>query len=596
MYVIKLSGKPLYSPAAMDMARRVLAPKVSLDINANGSCSFVLHPKHPMLGEIRRRKSIVTVEQDGQEIFRGRVLDDETDTYKQKSVYCEGVRGYLNDSQAAPYSYKGTPRGLLSKLINEHNAQVEEEKRFTLGEVTIDRAGEALECENVAYWETFREIDEKLLSVYGGYLRVRMEGGAQLLDWVQEYGKAKAQKIRFAVNLLDLRDKNDSASMFTILRPLGASTIGDDGEYSEALTIASVNGGLDYIQDDEAIARYGRIWKTQTWAHIEDPAELLAKGREFMKIGAELRTITLRAIDMHFLDGSVEAIHVGDKVHILSPLHGIDIEKVCCRIEIDIANPENTTYTFGEAPKALTDNIVTAEEEIDNVTGYKGGGGGGRGKVKDEMNGIIRWAQVKVDQANANIQLLTGEANVLNNRLSKAEIELDGINAQILLKASQEEVNDLGMRMREAEIEIDGANAQILLKASQTTVDDLGRRVSSAEIEIDGINSEITLKADKIDLRGYVTASQFSSLESDLASVTSGTVQASHLYTQNLTATNTVRLAGHTCSWKKMTVVTGVSISKSYATVPGGNGADYVVLSGASISESTEEIRYFGRD
>ena len=537
-----------------------------------------------MAGEIRRRKSIITVEQDGQEIFRGRVMDDENDNYKQKNVYCEGVRGYLNDSQAAPYSYTGTPRGLLTKLIGEHNDQIEEEKRFVIGDITIDRADEALECENVAYWETMREIEEKLLNAYGGYLRARMEGGVQYIDWVKEYGKANSQKIRFAVNLLDLRDKHDSAGMFTILRPLGASTIGDDGEYGDPLTIASVNDGLDYIQDDAAVAQYGWIWKTQTWAHIEDPAELLAKGQEFMKIGAELRTITLQAIDMHFLDGSIEAIRVGDKVHILSQPHGIDVEKVCCRIEIDIAKPENTTYTFGEPPRALTDNIVTAEEEIDSMTGYKGGGGG-RASLKEEATGILRWAQVKVDQANANIQLLTGEANSLDNRLSKAEIEIDGINAQILLKASQEEVNDLGARLSQAEIEIDGANAEILLKAGQTEVDDLGKRVSAAEIEIDGLNSEITLKADKVTIDAELTT---------IKKYFAGSATAAKMVVTNLTALD-FTFDGNKVKWDSIEVVTDVSASMSgqfNVIINNETGATRAVNYVRSISETKETIYY----
>lgn len=592
MYTIKLDGKPLYSPAMLGDKYRILAPKLTLDISAHGNLSFVLPPGNHMIDAIRRRKSVVTVHQDGEEIFRGQVLDDQKDKFKQKSVYCEGIRSYLNDSQAAPYEYHGTPRGLLKKLITEHNAQVEEEKRFVLGNITIDRADEALDCENTAYWETFREIEEKLLGAYGGYLRVRVEGGVYFIDWLKECGKKNRQKIRFAVNLIDIKDKNDSADMFTILRPLGASKIDDDGEYGEPVTIASVNGGRDYIEDEEAIAKHGRIWRTHSWSHIEDPAKLLSKAREYMKIGAELRTITLQAIDMHFLDGSIQAIHAGDTVHIVSAPHGIDLEKVCSKIEIDLLEPDKTVYTFGEVPQALTDNLIAAKVELDGMRG----GGGGRGSVPEQLDGILRWASLSVDSANANIQLLTGEANSLNNRLSKAEAEIDGINAQILLKASQEEVDDLGMRMNAAEVEIDGANAQILLKASREEVDDLGRRVSGAELEIDGINGEMALKADKILLDGYVSADEFSSLESDIASLISGTVQASHLYTQNLTATNSVRLAGHTCVWKKMTVVTGVSLSKSLTTVPGGNGVSYAVIGSVSLSKDTAEIKYFGRD
>lgn len=585
MYTITMDGKTLYSPTATGAAQTVLTPKLTLDVNASGSCTFVLPPGNQRYSDVRRRKSIVAVQEDGREIFRGRVLDDEVDTYKQKSVYCEGVRGYLNDSQAAPYSYTGTPRGLLEKLIGEHNAQIEAEKRFTVGQVTIDRADEALTCENVAYWETYKEIEEKLLSAYGGYLRARSEGGVQYLDWVKDYGSENAQEIRFSVNLLDIRDKQDTGEMFTILRPLGASTLGEDGEYSQPVSIASVNGGLDYIQDDAAIETYGRIWKTQTWNYVEEPAELLEKAQEYMKIGAELRTITISAIDMHFLSGSVQAIHIGDTVHIVSPPHGIDLEKVCTKIEIDLVNPENTLYTFGEAPKALTDNIVKAEEALDDATGFKGGGGG-RGKVKEEMNGIIRWAELKVNAAEASIDMLTGEANSLKDRLSKAEVHIDGINAQIVLLASQEEVNELGRRLTQAEIEIDGANAEIVLKASKTEVDDLGERMSAAEIRIDGAESEIELKADKITLNGYVKASEFSTLKADVGNLTSGTTQASHLYTQNLTATNTVRLAGHTCEWLSATFLT----SSTSLTVNSTGGT----VTGVTLNKKTATIDYLG--
>ena len=65
-------------------------------------------------------------------------------------------------------------------------------------------------------------------------------------------------------------------------------------------------------------------------------------------------------------------------------------------------------------------------------------------------------------------------------------------------------------------IDIDGANAAILLKADVKDVDDLGERVSSAEISINGLESEIALKADTILLDGYVKASD---LETDVLEV-----------------------------------------------------------------------------
>ena len=66
----------------------------------------------------------------------------------------------------------------------------------------------------------------------------------------------------------------------------------------------------------------------------------------------------------------------------------------------------------------------------------------------------------------------------------------------------------------------------------------------------------VKISASKINPEGYVTASELSALEANFGNLTSGTTQASHLYTQNLTATNTVRLMGHTCQWSTIPVVT----------------------------------------
>lgn len=588
MYTIRLDGELLYAPAMQREAYSALSPKLSLDVNGNGSCSFVLQESNRCFSKVRRRKGIVTVHQDGVEIFRGRVMDDETDTYKQKSVYAEGVRSFLNDSLAAPYTFTGTAQQLLEKLIEEHNAQVDEDKRFALGVVTCERASEAINgLKNVAYWPTYQEIEEKILRVYGGYLKARYEGGALYLDWLQEYSGENTQQIRFGVNLLDIRDKNDAGEMFTILRPLGASEIGEDGEYAPPVSIASVNGGLDYIEDAEAVARYGRIWKAFTWGHITDPAELLKKAQEYLKTGAELRTLTIQAIDMHLMDGSAQAIRIGDKVKIHVMPHGIDMIMPCSKMEIDLENPENTVYTFGEAPKALSDNVIMAEEEIGGLTGGYGGGGGR--SVKEENTGIIRWAKINVDEMNAHINLNAGEINTLIGRMSKAEIDIDGLNANILLKASQEDVNALGGRLSEAEIEIDGANAEIRLKASQKSVDDLGSRVSAAEIELDGINSEITLKADKVTIDAELTT---------INKYFAGSATAAKMVVTNMTAL-AFTFAGNACKWTSKEVVTGVGGSLSM-----GNAFNVVINAdtgatrsiripyGVNVTASTDMIYY----
>lgn len=581
MYTIYVDDALLFSTGLEDEEHVLLSPKLSLDIGGAGSLAFTMKPGHALYDTIRKMKSIITVVQDGETIFRGRVMDDRKDFYNQKNVYCEGDRSFLLDSLCAPYSYSGTVKGLFQKLIDDHNAQVDTVKQFAVGNVDAVTDDETLDAENTAYWDTLKEIDAKLLGAYGGYLKTRTDGSTCFVDWVKLDGGTDGQTIEFSVNLLDLEDKNDATDVFTILIPLGASEIGEDGNYADPLTIASVNSGLEYIQDDERVAKYGKIWRTKTWGHIEDPAQLLKKGEEYLKTGIAVQTLTLKFIDMHFTDSSRKSVLPGDHPHILSNPHGLDITPICTKAEIELLEPEYSTYTFGEAPRTLTDNVVKTEED---VNGLSGGGGGGK-SVQEELKDYIRWADIRADADEALIELLTGEVSKQGERLSKAEITLDGVNGQIVLMASKEEVDELGRRINSAEIEIDGANAEITSKVSKDGV------ISA----INQTSESVTISASKINLEGYVTASELSALEADLASVTGGTFQASHLYTQNLTATNTVKLDGHTCEWKTLKVVKGVKLNTEQVSIPGANGITYVAIGGVTATTTTEELKFLGQ-
>jgi len=473
MITIYADGALLFSTERDEAAYTILSPSLKPDINGAGSLTFVLPPGNGMHGGIQKLKTIITYEEDGKVLFRGRVLDDERDFYNQKNVYCEGDRSFLLDSLSKPYTYSGTVQDYFRKLVAEHNSQVEADKRFTVGEITAISASATMEAQDDTYADTSSRMETRLLGAYGGYIRTRTEGGTTYLDWLTKTGDANGQDIEFSVNMLDLKDKMDASDVFTVLIPLGANNIGEDGEYTQPVNIASVNGGLDYIQDDEAMALYGKIWRTQTWSNEEDPAKLLEKAKAYMKMGAALQTLTLKAVDMHFTDASKKKIWVGDFVHILSDPHGLDITMQCVQMEVDPFNPEKTTYTFGEPPRTLTENFIQTREGVDSLTGGGRGGGGGRKSIQEEAQDIIRWAKIMVDEANANINLNAGEINKIEGRVSQAEIDIDGVNAQIVLKASQTTVDELGERVTSAEIEIDGANSEIRLKADKTYVDNL---------------------------------------------------------------------------------------------------------------------------
>lgn len=599
MYTVYVDGQLLFDTAADDPERIILSPRLDLDIDGAGSFSFVMPPGHALYDGIRKLKSIITVKMDDEIIFRGRAVDDERDTWNQKNVYCEGDRSFLLDSVSRPYSYTGNVQTFFRNLVSAHNDQVDAEKRFTVGRITAVSASLTMEAEDDDYADTWARMEDRLLGAYGGYIRTRTEGGVTYLDWLTKEESPGEQTVEFGVNLLDLKDKLDASEVFTCLIPLGESSVDSDGEYTPPITIASVNGGLDYIQDDDAVALYGKIWRTQTWAYEDDPAKLLEKGREYMKTGIAVQTLTLQFIDMHFTDRSRKRVFIGDHPRILSEPHALNLSPICVQASLDLVNPEKSTYTFGEAPKTLTENFIEADEDLGSLTGRRGGGGG----VKVNLDELKRWAIIQVNMEQASIDLLTHDQNELTNRVSNAEIHLDGIEATIDLKADRTLVNDLETRVTSAEIDIDGMNANILLKADASIVDALGSRVSSAEIEIDGMNSEITLKADKVYVDAEITkvktlvADEIEAVYSDVnyaiaesvstkALTVSGNAWVQGTMTAVSTSTGALTLNGSSVSKTTLPVVT----SFTQASGESAETTDYTLLTTAVGDAITHDI------
>ena len=121
MYTIYSDGKLVYAPHLSDAGCGVFTPQLTVELNKAGSLAFVMPPDNVMYDSINKLSSIITVKQDDNELFRGRVLNDEKDFYNQKKNYCEGELAFLIDSIQRPYTYTGTVANLFKKFISNHN-------------------------------------------------------------------------------------------------------------------------------------------------------------------------------------------------------------------------------------------------------------------------------------------------------------------------------------------------------------------------------------------------------------------------------------------------------------------------------------------
>lgn len=346
--------------------------------NVNGQAEFTVYPTHPYYKYVQKLTTDIVFYKDGVEKFAGRVLYDDEDSAGSKKVFVEGELAYFNDSIQRPKVYHNcSVRAYLQDLIDIHNSQVEERKQFVLGRVTVTDSNDSLY--RYSNWENTRTIlKEKLTSRLGGHLVIRKENGLRILDYLNDddFYKKNSQTIRFGKNLLDFSRNIDASDLATCIIPLGAKLEEEDQDESleaikeQRLTIESVNGGVDYVTDDNAVATYGRIQKTVTWDDVTVPQNLLTKAREYLtSTQFEKMVLELKAIDMNLADDTVEEFEIGSMVRCISEPNGLDREFPVSELKIYLTEFAKNTITLGEDTenRTYTSSNQHRSEEMEQV-------------------------------------------------------------------------------------------------------------------------------------------------------------------------------------------------------------------------------------
>lgn len=351
---------------------QLLNPECSLKLNTAGTLSFDIAPTHPYYNSIKKLSSEVSFYQDNDWIFTGRVLNDEADFNNIKHIECEGELAYLLDSNQRQEEYHDiSVHDYFETLINKHNAMVEPHKQFEVGQVTVTDPNDSLyrfsNFENT--WDT---IQDKLIDRLGGYLRTRRQDDTKVIDYVLNYGNTNNQCIRFGKNLLDLNKNILGENIKTAIIPLGAKLESEEEsseENEKRLTIESVNGGLDYVYDEDSVNQFGWIWETITFDDVTTPEILKQRGNEELsKVKGIDFTLSLNAVDLHLLDVEIERIKLGDFIRVISKPHDLDTYLTVSEMRIDLSNPQNNSIVLGQTTTSLTDisntNNVKADVEI----------------------------------------------------------------------------------------------------------------------------------------------------------------------------------------------------------------------------------------
>jgi len=440
MYKIYYENTLFYLDTTPMEEYKVVSPTLTLKANASGSLEFSLPAANVAYDSIQRMKGLVTVEKNDQPIWKGRVLSEDMDFWKNKKIYVEGHLSCLNDTRQPQKVYKDmNVREFVSQILSIHNQKVEASKQFEVGVVTVN--GDTLIDPTTTNYNTTWDVLKALVQKYKGYLYIRYENGHQYLDYRAACPRTSSQKIEFGTNLLDFTRNYDMSSLCTVLLPLGKTiatagntAVGDkidahlaDGHYIEYdeetdnVTIyydpslaGSYQGSNTYVEVDPGKTYYISCRNHDNrvmWA-LQDPS-----GNLHSKYEAGSSGFT----DLVEYKLEIPPSDVGGKYRLMIAGFGSDIMP---RINAAIESPEEfDTYTTVEKaadstnPSGKHDSLFVVNEEA--VTTY--------GWIEQQ----ITWSNIEDPDKlmeTARKYLTEGQFDEMTLKVSAVDLQLMGAN------------------------------------------------------------------------------------------------------------------------------------------------------------------------
>lgn len=420
------------------------APRITgqckFGINTIDSFTFNILPDNEGYNLIKDLKTLVEVNniKTNKNEFRGRVLIQtpkmNSSGLLTKSITCESELGYLMDSVQSYGEYHDiSVRSFLELIIDNHNKQVSKDKYFTVGEVNVIDNNDSL-YRYLSYDKTLDTIKDKLIDRLGGELIVRHENGVRYLDYIQTIGEKKDTEIVLARNLITIEQEHDPSEIITRLVILGPKL--EDSE--ERLTVASINNGLNYIDDEEAIAEFGIIADTVTFDDVNIVENLLSKGKEYLKENNKIKKKhKINALDLSLIGLDVTSFEVGNTYRVVNPLMNIDEDLRVIEKTLDINSPQSSSLSIGDKFEDIKDyqldNIATAKE-VKTVKETVQTTVSALNSVSVELNNtveILNTANENIGNLNEVVKANVDATNAIANTLVSINNKLDKLTRRI---------------------------------------------------------------------------------------------------------------------------------------------------------------------
>lgn len=568
-YKVLYDNQILFDPYTDD---RITDTKLSSKLNAASYFDFTIAPTHSLYSKLAERAGEVQIYFNNLILFKGEITKIEEDFEGNYSVSCTGVLDYLTATRVRPYSTvegeqplkaPSSYDGYFQWLIDQHNSNcLDSRKHFSVGV----NQGNMLDKNNYIYRSseqrptTASEIEDKILNSAGGYLFVRYQGDLNILDLYADVHDVNTQIIDYGVNILDFTKTTTAESQYTAVVATGYTPDPPEGQTDvkmKPITLEGcADGGTPYsstivkmgdrVYDVEAVNRYGYHEYYVSNTDIKTYDDLLYYACKTLNtLLSPALTISVKAVDLALIMGEkYQHFQLGQAVRFRSKPRKFDEYLMVNSIDLNLMNPENTTFDLGasydtltgqqsaylktlnasinaslDTVGALSTNVKNsaklaqeAKDKADTATDAAADAAAKADKVTDIANSAVSKAEdasSKADTAISTSNDTKAKVTLVEKKATEAKTAADAAKkaaddattAANSAQSSAEEANEAASNANTA-----ASNAQSTANSALSSAAQANKDVGNVKTQITAINKEMTsVKQDAATLRDDLT-------------------------------------------------------------------------------------------
>ena len=374
----------IYDPTCVDdeLDNIIIDPQLEMEKNELGSFEFTLPVSSRFYNSLIPRRTVVSVEEDGVEIWMGYVAEIDKNFQMEKKVYCEGELGFLKDISLVLEPKEYTAYELFSAIIAP--AKGKSWKSFAAGKISDKLKDIKVDLKEfgtqyTTVWEALKNV---LLGNVGGMLHIYKktitttgEYVIRYLDyfWTEDELELTTQCIEFGKNLLDLDYYVKAYDIVNRVTYYGYETKG-------WWIFAHTDKISVKVEDAKSVEIYGPIERCYAADGTASTKESLTKAANEKLNELKLKmdySFEISALDLR--DAGVDVMRLGfmKRAQILSWPHELNQVALCTKLSIPLEKPDEKKFTFGSASETLSGQQATgtgaakrAVETLRSVVSY----------------------------------------------------------------------------------------------------------------------------------------------------------------------------------------------------------------------------------